>query len=74
MESKQTKSAFEKWVESEYGDPLMVPSGAVAAWNAAVAECMHLVDQHLQMGERFSVSEMVRQIAALTEDFHSEGD
>lgn len=65
------QSAFEKWAESKYGDSLMVPSGAAAAWNAAVLECGSMVLGYC--GPALG-SEIVRKLDALQEDFHSEGD
>ncbi len=62
------KSAFEKWVESKYGDSLMVPSGAVAAWNAAVEESLRLIAKFIDSGP-----DAYRNVADLEEDFQSEG-
>lgn len=64
------KTAFEKWVELTYGDSLMVPCGAVAAWNAAVRECRRTACAYsTPIG-----GEIARQLDTLVEDFHSEGD
>lgn len=47
------KSAFEKWVESKYGESvkLIFKPDIMAAWNAAVAECHDVVLEHSRDNE-----------------------
>lgn len=67
------KSAFEEWAESKYGDSLMVPSGALAAWNAAVVKCHDLVDAY-RANRDFDWVQLSCDMGALEDDFHTEGE
>ena len=58
------KSAFEEWAESKYGDSLMFPTGAVAAWNAAVEECISLASNYSALVG----GEIAKKLGALEED------